>query len=127
MKEPQEMYICNTYPRPEILGARRDLSWDLVDPDRMTDTLWYHNHHEHTWKDAYRYTLTPCFFPITPPITVNGALIRNHSRTTKSMVPKGTAPEESAEIRKRFKRNMTMKINLSPSVINVSEEKLGVY
>lgn len=40
------------------------------------------------------------------------------------MVPKGTAPEESAEIRKRFKRNMTVKINLHLSAINMNAGKI---
>ena len=38
--------------------------------------------------------------------------MRNHSRRMARMVPNGTAPDELAEMRKRFNRKMTAKMTL---------------
>lgn len=51
----------------------------------------------------------PCLFPKRAPKKVNGAEMANHIRTIVSIVPKGTAPEDPAITRKRFRRKKTAK------------------
>ena len=59
---------------------------------------------------------TPCFDPKYDPIDESGAEIPNHSRTIKSIVPKGTAPDEPAAIRKKFSRNTMAKTMVGRTV-----------
>jgi hypothetical protein len=55
----------------------------------------------------------PCLEPKYEPIAESGAEMMNQSRMMTSIVPKGTAPDDPAEMRKRFRRNTIAKMRLS--------------
>jgi hypothetical protein len=55
---------------------------------------------------------TPCLDPKYEPTAESGAEMTNHNRMITSIVPNGTAPDEPAEMRKRFRRNTIAKMRL---------------
>jgi len=55
--------------------------------------------------------IPPCLEPKYAPMADSGAEIPNQSTTIRSIVVNGTAPDEPAMIRKRLRRNTTIKMN----------------
>lgn len=91
------------------------MSGDWVDSNRMRDGL--HDTHVISKRQPSKAKKrTPAFPPKYDPTQLRGAEIPNHKITTKSIVPKGTAPDEPAMIRKKLSKKTTANITVGRAV-----------